>query len=388
MEKILQKLIAFPTITGDSQASHELIEYVADFARQRGMHIERYMANGYESLVATSRPGDKSPAVMLAAHGDVVKAPDELFELRQEDGKLIGRGVLDMKCALAAYLQIIDEIKDDLHNYSLGLMVTMDEEIGGTNSMPQLVAEGYRPKVCVLPDGGDNWQIQVASKGILIYKVTAHGRSSHSSRHWEGDNALQKLLPILPKLEALFPNQGEDTSTISINNISGGSVFTQVPNRAHAIFDIRTINQAEHYRLQKAIQQICSENNLECKLEASGDPTSFDLQDPYIAPFVTLIKEVTGVTVEGVRTLATNDARFLAPFNIPCISFYPKGGGHHSPVEWVEAKALEQLKTIIRQYVDLMAKPSQSYQAASPLAAKPSKSKAPAVLRPRLVRNR
>lgn len=387
MEEILRKLVAFPTVTGDSQAAHELIEFVTDFVRRRGMHIERYVANGYESLVATTKPGDKKPAVMLAAHGDVVKAPDELFELRKQDGKLIGRGVLDMKCALAAFLQVIDDIQDDLQAYSLGLMVTMDEEIGGFNSMPQLVAEGYRPKVCVLPDGGDNWQIQVASKGILIYKITAHGRSSHSSRHWEGDNALKKLLPVLPQLESLFPSQGKDTNTMSLNNISGGSVFTQVPNRAQAIFDVRTVTSAEHRRLQKAIPQICAKNNVECTLEASGEPTSFDLQDPYIAPFVALIEKVTGVEVKGVRTLATNDARFLAPFGIPCISFYPKGGGHHSPLEWVDVKAFEQMGAILHQYIEQIAKTTPTITTVPKI----TKAKKPAStilrLRRRLVKN-
>lgn len=357
MEDILRKLIAFQTITGNSQAAHELIEYVTDFVRNRGMHVERYMANGYESLVATTKPGDKQPTVMLAAHGDVVKAADELFELRKEDGKLIGRGVLDMKCALAAFLQVIDDIKDNIQDYSLGLMVTMDEEIGGTNSMPQLVAEGFRPKVCVLPDGGDNWQVQTASKGILLFKLTAYGRSAHSSRHWEGDSALKKLLPILPKLEALFPEQGKETNTVSINGLSAGSVFTQVPNKAQAFLDVRTLNEAEHKRLHDTIMQVCAENNIECILEASGDPTSFDLKDPYIAPFVNLIEQQSGVKVEGVKTLATNDARFLAPHGIPCISFYPKGGGHHSPLEWIDTDAFEQLGAIIRQYVDQMATP-------------------------------
>jgi succinyl-diaminopimelate desuccinylase len=355
MEDILRKLISFQTITGNSQAAHELIEYVTDFVRKRGMHVERYISNGYESLVATSKPGDKQPTVMLAAHGDVVKAADGQFELRKEDGKLIGRGVMDMKCAMAAYLQVIDDIKDNIQDYSLGLMVTMDEEIGGNNSMPQLVAEGYRPKVCVLPDGGDNWQVQVASKGVLSYRLTAYGRSAHSSRHWEGDNALKKLLPILPKLEGLFPNQGRETNTLSVNGVNGGSAFTQVPNKAHAFLDVRTLDEAEHVRLQKTIPQLCEENGIECVLEASGHPTHFDLHDPYIEPFVKLIEQETRIEVRGVKTLATNDARFLVPHGIPCISFYPKGGGHHSPVEWIEAKAFEQLGTIIRKYVEQMA---------------------------------
>ena len=351
MEDILRKLVALPTVTGDSQAAHELIDYVASFVAQRGMHVERYIANGYESIVATSQPHDKTPTVMLAAHADVVAAPDELFVMRRDGDKIYGRGVLDMKCALAAYLQIIDDIGKDLPNYSLGLMVTTDEEVGGHDTMPMLMAEGYRPKVCILPDGGDNWQIQTASKGILVYDITAHGTSTHSSRHWEGDNALLKLLPAIPELQAICPNQGPATNTISVNRIKAGKAITQVPNKASLTVDIRSLDDREHVRLQNEVHAICQRHSLDYHLVAEGDPTHFDLADPYIAPYVLLIEQTVGIKVQGTMTLGSSDARFMAPFGIPCISFYPYGGGQHTAEEWVSATALDQMYRITKQYV-------------------------------------
>lgn len=356
MENIFSKLVAFPSVTGDTQASHELVEYVADFVRRRGMHIERYISNGFESLVATSRAGDKAPAVMLAAHGDVVKAPPEQFVLRKADGKYYGRGVLDMKFALAAYLQIIDELQGNIQDYSLGLMLTMDEERGGEDGVALLLKEGYRPKVCLIPDGGDNWQVQTASKGVWVFDITAHGTSAHSSRHWEGDNALTKLLPIVPQLEALFPNQGIDTNTISINNIRAGGALTQVPDKAALSMDIRTINESEHKRLFEAVATLCRQHGFECSVVADGDPTYFDLHDPYIQPYVDLIEEVVGVKVTGTKTLASNDARFFTPHNIPCISLYPTGGEHHSSKEWIDAQAFEDFKNITQQYLEIVAR--------------------------------
>lgn len=355
MEDILRKLVAFPTVTGDSQAAHELIDYVAGFVAQRGMHVERYIANGYESIVATTQPHDKTPTVMLAAHADVVAAPDELFAMRRDGDTIYGRGVLDMKGALAAYLQIIDDLGKELSNYSLGLMVTMDEEIGGHDTMPMLMAEGYRPKVCILPDGGDNWQVQTASKGILVYDITAHGTSSHSSRHWEGDNALLKLLPVIPELQALCPDQGPATNTISINRIKAGKALTQVPNKASLTVDIRSLDDREHVRLQNEVHALCQRHNLEYKLVAEGDPTHFDLTDPMIAPYVSLIEQTVGVAVHGTLTLGSNDARFMAPFGISCISYYPDGAGLHTAEEWVSATALDQMYRITKQYVQAMA---------------------------------
>src|ERR1043166_9191828 len=99
MEDILRKLVAFPTVTGDQTAAHEAIDYIAGFLTARGMHLERFDSNGYESVIATVRPGHKNPKVLLAAHLDVVPAPDEMFGMRLKDGKYIGRGVLDMKFA-------------------------------------------------------------------------------------------------------------------------------------------------------------------------------------------------------------------------------------------------------------------------------------------------
>src|ERR1051326_2061023 len=137
-EDILRKLIAFPTVSGDAEAMHQLLEYVSSFVTQRGMHVVWFKSNGFESIVATVKEGHKTPKVMLGAHADVVPAEAAMFTLRQEEGKYIGRGVLDMKFALASYLQIIDDIKDDLDAYDIGLMVTSDEEVGGLDGVAKL----------------------------------------------------------------------------------------------------------------------------------------------------------------------------------------------------------------------------------------------------------
>ncbi len=356
MEEILRKLVAFPTITGDQTAAHEAIDYIAGFVVARGMHVERFDSNGYESIVATTRAGEKRPKVLLAAHLDVVPAADEMFDMRSQDGKFYGRGTLDMKFAIAAYMQIIDDLRDHLHDYDLGLMITSDEEDGGKDGVAPLVAEGYLPRVCVLPDGGDNWQIQLSAKGCLYLKVMAHGKQAHGSRPWLGDNAILKLMRIIAEVQKLFPDISAETNTLNIGQFSGGHAPNQVADYAEGLLDIRLTHEEDRQKLLDTITQICHNHDAEVKVMMSGPVCKFDLDDPLIKPFVHLAQEVTGIEIKGSHALGGSDARYFAAQNVPCISLYPTGSGHHSPEEWLDETAFYQFHDVLFRYLQQIAK--------------------------------
>ncbi len=356
MKEILRRLVAFHTVATDVQAMHEGMDYIADFVAKRGMHVERFDAGGIESLVATVTPGHKTPKVMLAAHLDVVPAPDALFEMREGlDGKLYGRGTLDMKFAIAAYLQLIDELQDRLKNYDIGLMITTDEEQGGP-SVARLLDEGYAPQVCIVPDGGDNWQIQVHSKGFFYMRAATYGKPAHASRPWLGQNAILPLLEVVQEVQALFPENKPETSTLNVGKITGGTTINQVADYAEALLDIRYINRQDRDHIHDAVSAICERHDAELAVVVEGNPTEFSLDDPLIAPFAQAITEVTGVKVDGSRTMGSNDTRHFAAKNIPCVSFYPTGAGHHGPEEWLEEKAFYQFKAVLELYLDRVAR--------------------------------
>jgi acetylornithine deacetylase/succinyl-diaminopimelate desuccinylase-like protein len=291
---------------------------------------------------------------MLAAHGDVVDAPNEYFELTRDGDQLYGRGVKDMKFALAGYLQVIDELYQagTLQDLSLGLMLTMDEELGGEDGTARLLADGYRPNVVILPDGGDDWQIQSTNKGVLHYRVTAHGESTHSAYPWTGKNPIKQLLPAIAEFEALVPEPEPFVSTLSINRLMTDGANNQVPSTASFVMDIRTIDLAEHKRLQRAVHSICTSHGFDIEELATGLPSQYRLDDPYVMAYAHLIKEVTGIGVVGSMVIASGDARYYCQYNIPCISFYIPGGNHHADDEWVSATALGQFIDITRRYLE------------------------------------
>jgi len=348
---ILSRLVSIPTITGNYEANHDALDYIEAFLAKRGLHVKRLMFNGIESMVATIRK-TKTPLIMLGAHLDVVSGPEELFELHEVKGKLYGRGVLDMKYAIATYLQILDELPGKLTDYDLGIVITTDEEAGGNDGMGTLVEAGYLPKVCILPDGGDDWQIQTSAKGFTGVKVVAEGKAAHGSRPWMGDNAIMKLTAALTDIQQLFAEQNAETSTCNVGLINGGKVINQIPDYAEASLDIRVISEADRTKILNAIDKICKKRGTSFSLIWSGLVCSFDLENPYIQPFKQQIERVTGIQVSGSHALGGSDARFFMPHKVPCVSFYPKGGNHHSDDEWLSKEGLYQFKDILKGYIE------------------------------------
>lgn len=350
LEDLLRQLVAIPTVTGNYDANHDALDYIDSFLAKRGMHITRLERNGIESLVATTRK-TKTPKVALMAHLDVVPGSEELFSLREENGKYYGRGTLDMKFAIASYLKIVDDLQADLTAYDFGIFITTDEEAGGVDGSGYLASSGYLPKVCILPDGGDDWQIQTYSKGFLYLSVSVEGQPAHGSRPWLGDNAILRLHDILTEIRALFSEPHPEANTLNVGRIHGGNTINQVADYAEVLLDIRCVTEEESLRLRQALGSICKKYQAKYTEIIVGAATSFSLDDPFIAPFAKLITEKTGVEVVGSRTLGSNDARYFAIHDIPVISLYPKGGRHHGPGEWLDKESHALFTDITCEYV-------------------------------------
>lgn len=359
IHKILTTLVEFPTVTGDFTANNQALDFIDGFLTDRGMHIERFESNGFESIVATTRK-TKTPKIMLSGHLDVVPAPESFYSVREVDDRLYGRGVLDMKFAIAAYLQLVDELQGNLADYDFGIMITTDEENGGKDGVAALLDKGYQPQVCILPDGGDDWQLQLTSKGFLYLRLSQFGKPAHGSRPWLGDNAILALMQTITEIQLLFPEAKPESNTFNIGTFSGGKAANQVADYAEASLDIRLCAESERQPIMKQIEAICARNKTEYYVDISGAATDFRLDNPFIAPFARLITKHTGIEVQGSHTLGSNDSRYLAEYNIPCISFYPTGGGHHGVDEWIAKRSLDDTLNILLDYIKEIGHTDQS----------------------------
>lgn len=355
MKHILKALVEIPTITKDYQANNQALNYITNFLSERGMHVTRHEFNGFESLVATTK-NTKTPTLFLSGHIDVVDADEKLFKLTEDSDNFYGRGVFDMKFGIAAFLHVVDTLKNNLDDYDFGIMITTDEEIGGQNGTKQLLKRGYSSKVCVIPDGGKDWAIEESAKGVTWFTITMPGKSTHSSRPWDGENALEKLIALLAEVKTILPEASPGTSTLVLSQLKAGQATNQVPDTAEARLDGRFLSLKDQENTKQQVTELCNKHG--AKLDIPVDDPFYvnDPANPYIAAFIEETKKVIGYAKEPMEAQGASDARFFGQHKIPCVVVYPPGGEYHAPGEHIQIDGFYKFGEILTNYVMRVAK--------------------------------
>ncbi len=89
------------------------MDFINGWFGARGLETIRYQGAGphgeLTSLVV--RVGSGEPRILLHGHVDVVPGDESQFEPREEADELYGRGVYDMKGALAAMMYAVEDLQ-------------------------------------------------------------------------------------------------------------------------------------------------------------------------------------------------------------------------------------------------------------------------------------
>lgn len=357
-KQLLADLIAMRTLSDEVAVNEAALDHIETYLAQRGMSCKRFLFDGHGALVASTNGHRKHTKVMLYAHLDVLDGPLEAFKLRTKGGKLYGRGVFDMKFALAAYMQLVNDLQDRLEEYNFSILITTDEEYGGIdgiNGVPHLIREGYRAAVCIMPDGGDDWKVERLAKGVWRFNLEAPGKNSHGARPWEGESASFKLIGALHELKEHFLGQGPETDTVNIGIIKGGVAFNQTPDHMAAAVEVRLAQQDSYNKQCAFIQALCQKYGLIYKNRVLSQPTIHNLSLPVIKEFQASVQAVTGTPPGDCISYGQNDAMYFAEAGIPCVVTRPPGGGAHGD-EWLSEKAFLQLPAVIGHFLDKTAK--------------------------------
>src|SRR3712207_887510 len=153
--EILSRLIAFDTTSRNSNLP--LIDWAEAYLRDRGFTSERvYDATGSKAnLFATIGPMGIS-GYILSGHTDVVPVDGQAwsgdpFALREERGRLYGRGACDMKGFLAVCLAAAERMRAADLARPIHLALSYDEEVGCVGArglVERLRDKPVRPEAC------------------------------------------------------------------------------------------------------------------------------------------------------------------------------------------------------------------------------------------------
>jgi acetylornithine deacetylase len=112
------------------------------------------------------------------------------------DGRLYGRGSVDMKAGLVAELMAIRALQDAglTLRGRVHVQSVISEEDGGAGALATIL-RGYTADAAIITEPTE-LAIVRAQGGSLVFRLTVTGRSAHACMRNEGVSALEKFLPI------------------------------------------------------------------------------------------------------------------------------------------------------------------------------------------------
>lgn len=140
-------------------------------------------------------------SLLLNGHIDVVPAgPRELWDYDPYgadvvDGKIYGRGAVDMKGPLGAAIMVIRILKEGGIKLKGDLILasTVNEEMGGYNGSLACIRRGYVADAGIVVEP-TSLKIEPGTKGLIAFRMKVKGEGAHSHLWWMGTNALDKIL--------------------------------------------------------------------------------------------------------------------------------------------------------------------------------------------------
>ncbi|GLK68933.1 acetylornithine deacetylase [Hansschlegelia plantiphila] len=252
--EILDRLIAFPTVSRDSNLG--LIGFVRELLSPLGarLSLTHDDAGGKANLHAVIGPAGPG-GVMLSGHTDVVPVEGQAwttdpFRLTPRDDRLLGRGTCDMKGFIACALAAVESAAARPLKRPLHLALSYDEEIGcvGVRRMIEQLVGADLPAFCIVgePTG---LETVVAHKGKVAGRISCRGRECHSALAPEGLNAIHlaaDMVGALRREQDVIARDGprDDDyavpfSTVHAGVIRGGTALNIVPRDCAIDFEIR-----------------------------------------------------------------------------------------------------------------------------------------------------
>lgn len=204
MNRLLEDLLWFlerPSVIGEEKQLCDDLE--ARIRESPGWRVERISNN---LAVRRAEPGPSRERIVFAGHLDTVPEPAGGIPVRVEGGRVYGRGSSDMKAGDAVMLALLEGF-DWEGSWAAPVFVFYEREEGPypENGMeavfagcPWVLDAGLA--LCLEPTAG---ALEVGCVGTAQVEVTFKGRSSHSARPWQGENALTAAGEFLTRLRDL-----------------------------------------------------------------------------------------------------------------------------------------------------------------------------------------
>ncbi len=373
--EIAQKLVAFPSVTPKDAGALDYLRRLLEAAGFAAEIVTFCAPDTPDIANLYARFGSGAPNFAFAGHTDVVPPGDasawrfDPFGGVIADGKLWGRGAVDMKggvaASIAAALRFLARgpIKG-----SISFLITGDEEGPAVNGTVKLLewarVKGERFDHCVLGEPtsvaalGDT--IKNGRRGSLTGRLRILGKQGHVAYPHLAENPHRALAPILTALQTPALDAGTpdfDASNLEIVTIDVGNRATNViPGEIRLAFNIRFNDVWTPASLAAEIERRMASAAGTTRYELTFEPTNAVAFLTRPGAFTDLVARAIEDVTERRAKLSTgggtSDARFIKDA-CPVVEIGLVGASMHGVDEHADIADLEALSRIYERALEL-----------------------------------
>ncbi len=359
-----RRLVRYPSYT--PAAAQSAMDFINGWFEARGLETVQYKGAGPggELTSLAVRVGRGEPRILLHGHADVVPGEESQFEPYKEGDELYGRGVYDMKGALAAMMYAVEDLNKVGCDCTVELLIVPDEEreFEGPTGAEVLIRNGHTGNFLITGEPTD-FHIGTQSKGVFDLRITLLGKSAHGSVPWLGKNAVLFAyehyrrvleLPFASERSELFPYP-----SINLARIIGGDVINRVPDRCTYDLDIRYLPDQDPGEIARQIRSI--DIPAEVEVLFCREPAYISRSNPYVKALREVAARHFHGNPVGVGRHGASDIVYFQRAGIPGVEFGPIGGGHHGPREYLVSSSLESYRQMLVQFVQILGRNGKRY---------------------------
>lgn len=345
--EILRRLVAFDTTSRRSNL--DLVDWTADYLDNVGARVRltRDATGEKANILATIGP-DAPGGIVLSGHTDVVPVDDQdwasdPFALACRDGRLHGRGAVDMKGFVAACLAAVVGWRTHELRLPIHLALSYDEEVGCLG-VPLLIADMLAhcpPPALAIIGEPTQMRIGLSHRGFYGYRSVFHGRAAHSSDPGLGASAIEPAAALVAALAGLGGHASRVGTTVNIGKIAGGSAINIVPERCEVVWEFRPPDDIAVGGVLAEVEGFVAGLPPGVSVETMPLARVLPLDCAAESPAAAAAREFGGLWPPTTMPFGT-EAGFFQQAGIPALVCGPGSIAQaHQPNEWIAVAELE-----------------------------------------------
>lgn len=343
-ERDLAALVAVSSPSGDAVAFEECAAVATALAPEEAS-VERPACSSPDHApdLLLRLHGTGRARLLLVGHLDTVHAHVSHQPLERVGDRLVGSGSVDMKGGDVLALAVLHALIGRRAEFAeAALLFVGDEE---WRTAPFVHADRFAGwDACLSFEAGqlagDDEAVVVKRKSAGTIRVNATGRAAHSgSAPDAGANALLALSAAATSVAAQHDPTGPDRLTAVPTVIRSGDAFNVVPASGELLCDVRADSMAAIETVANAVPSEVGRARLQTALLRRWPP--MDSREA-TAGWLAQAADAAGRRIVASGRGGASDASHFAPvIALTVDGLGPRGGGAHSPREYVLVDSIE-----------------------------------------------